>query len=262
MTEFWFRKIEVTTAGLRLTFPETEIRFRVTFDETDDPTFAIIELFNLRRETENKIQVGEALILSAGYQQEIGTLIAGEITHVYTREDGVDRVCEVEVVDATHLFLSQTISRAYVENSRLSFIIRDILETTGLEIGQVSLPKTVIYPQGRVVEGRVKEVLQQLIADGDAKMNIVNGSVFVVPKNYGETVGAFLSADSGLIRSPARIDSEDAEWEVECLLNYRIREGAYIQIESQTASGTYRVVSGYHDSAGDRHVTKVEVVGV
>jgi len=262
MNEFWLRQIKASTAGLELTYPETEIRFRVEFDSTGDPSFGIVELYNLRPETENRLQRGEYFILSAGYQGDTGTLIAGAISHVFAREEGVDRICEVEVIDATSAYLSQIISRTYSENSRLSYIITDVLKTTGLEIGPISLPDNLIYPQGRVIEGRVKEVLQQLAEEGGARLYVKNGTVYVVPEAYAEEVGVLLTSETGLIRSPTRIDSEDAEWEVECILNYRIREGTYIEIASKAANGVYRVVSGYHDSAGAQHVTKIEVVGL
>ena len=258
--EFWIREIKVNVVGLEFIYPDDiEIQFRVEFDDTDDPDIAVVELYNLKRETENSIKKGEQLILSAGYQGDIGTVIAGEIAEVHSRMEGVDRICEIEVVDATEDFLKRRISKTYKEGTRASQVLSDVLSMTGLEIGSIDLPNDVTYTNGRTVDGRLKEVARQLASDGGTKLYINNGTIFAVPKDFGQDVGVLLNKESGLLHSPTRIDSDDAEWEVEALLNYRIRAGAKVKVESETANGVFRVIKGEHRSGGGEHSTRIEV---
>jgi len=259
MPEFWLREIKVNTAGLEFVYPKFEIQFRVEFDDTDDPDIAIVELFNLKRETENRIKKGEQLILSAGYQGDIGTVMAGEITEAYAYNEGVDRICEVEVVDATEAFLKQRVSKTYSAGIRASQILADVLAMTGLEIGRIDLPNDVTYTNGRTVDGKLREVARQLVADGGAKLYINNGTIFAVPPDFGQDVGVLLNKETGLLHSPTRVDSDDAEWEIETLLNYRIRAGAKVKVESETANGVFRVIKGEHRSSGNEHSTRIEV---
>ena len=259
MSEFWLREIKVNVAGLEFIYPDIEIQFRMEFDDTDDPDIAVVELYNLKRETENKIKKGEQLILSAGYQGDIGTVIAGEIAEVYSRMEGVDRICEIEVVDATEAFLRQRISKTYKEGITASQVLADVLDKTGLEIGAINLPDDVTYDNGRTVDGRLKEVARQIVDDGGGKLYINNGTIFAVPKDFGQDVGVFISKESGLLHSPTRVDSDDAEWDIESLLNYRIRAGAKVKVESETANGLYRVIKGEHRSGGGEHSTRIEV---
>src|SRR5690554_1257863 len=107
MNEFWLREAKINTAGLELVYPEFEIQFRVEFDDTDDPDIAVVEIYNLKLETENRIKKGEDFILAAGYQRDIGTVLAGRISDVHAFPEGVDRVYEIEVVDATEEFLDR-----------------------------------------------------------------------------------------------------------------------------------------------------------
>ena len=259
MGNFWLREIKVNTAGLEFVYPEIEIQIRVEFDDTDDPDMAIVELFNLKRETENRIKKGEQLILSAGYQGDIGTVIAGEVSEVYAYNEGVDRICEIEVIDATGAFLKERVSKTYKEGIKASQVLSDVLSMTGLEIGRIDLPDDVTYTNGRTVDGRLKEVARQLASDGGAKLHINNGTIFAVPPDFGQEVGVLLNKEHGLLHSPTRIDSDDAEWEVESLLNYRIRAGTLVVVESDTANGTFRVISGEHRSSGAEHSTRIEV---
>jgi len=259
MSNFWLREIKVNTAGLEFVYPAIEIQLRVEFDDTDDPDMAIVELFNLKWETENRIKKGEQLILSAGYQGDIGTVLAGEISEVHAYNEGVDRICEIEVVDATEAFLRQRISKTYKEGTKASQVLADVLRMTGLEIGTINLPDDVTYTNGRTIDGKLREVAKQLASDGGAKLYINNGIIFVVPPGFGQDIGVLLSKETGLLHSPTRIDSDDAEWEVESLLNYRIRAGSFVKVESQTANGTYRVISGEHRSSGGEHSTRIEV---
>ncbi len=261
MPNFWLREIKVNTAGIEFKYPALNIEFRVEFDETDDPDIAIIELFNLKRETENKIKKGGQLILSAGYQGDIGTILAGRISNVHAYAEGVDRICEAEVIDATDAFLRNRISKTYKAGIKASQVLADVLGMTGLEIGRIELPEDIVYANGRTVEGRLKEVAGQIVRDGGAKLHINNGAVFAVPPHFGQDVGVLLNKEHGLLHSPTRVDSDDAEWEVESLLNYRIRAGTYVKVESQTANGTFRVVNGEHRSSGAEHSTRIEVAG-
>ena len=260
MAEFWLREIKVNTAELEFTYPKFTIEFRVEFDDTDEPDIAVVEIYNLKQETENRIKKGQELILSAGYQGDIGTVLAGRISDAHAFPEGVDRVCEIEVVDATEEFLDRRVSKTYKAGTKASQILADVLGMTGLEIGKIELPEDIVYSNGRTVDGRLKEIAIQIVADGGGKIYINNGAVFAVPVGFTREVAVLLNKDTGLLRSPTRIDSDDERiWEIESLLNYRIRAGSKVQVASKTANGIFRVVKGEHRSGGDEHSTRIEV---
>lgn len=260
MSEFWLREARVNTAGLELVYPEFEIQFRVEFDDTDDPDIAVVELYNLKRETENRIKRGQEFILAAGYQGDIGTVLSGRISDVHTFPDDVDRICEVEVVDATEEFLDRRVSKTYKAGTKASQILADILAMTGLEIGKIDLPNDIAYGNGKVINSRIRDAAKQIVSEAGGKLYINNGSIFAVPPDFTGEVAVLLNKDTGLLRSPTRIDSDDDRiWEIESLLNYRIRASSKVQVASKTANGIFRVVKGEHRSGGDEHSTRIEV---
>jgi len=260
MSEFWLREAKISVAGLELIYPDFEIQFRVEFDDSSEPDMAVVELYNLKQETENRIKKGEEFILAAGYQGDIGTVLAGNISDVHAFPEGVDRICEVEVIDATEDFLTRRVSKTYKAGTRASQILADILAITGLEIGKISLPNDIEYVNGRTINSRIRDAAKQIVADTGAKLYINNGAVFAVPTSFTGEVAVLLNKDTGLLRSPTRIDSDDGRiWEMESLLNYRIRAGTKVQVQSLTANGIFRVVKGEHRSGGNEHITRIEV---
>ena len=260
MSEFWLREIKVNTAGKEFKYPDFHIEFRIEFDDTDDPDMAIISIFNLKPETENRIKKGQVLVLSAGYEGDIGTVLAGEISEVFSYTEGQDRICEVEVIDATERFLTTRISKTYKAGIKASQVLADILAVSGLEIGRISLPDDVAYTNGRTVDGRLREIAKEIARDGGASLYINNGAIFAVPAEFSQDIGVLLNKDTGLLHSPSRIDSDDGrEWDVPSLLNYRIRAGSRVQVGSKTANGVYRVVKGRHTATQAEFMTRIEV---
>lgn len=260
MVDFWLREIKVNTAGKEFNYPDFNIEFRVEFDDEDEPDTAIVELFNLNPDTENEIKKGNSLVLSAGYREDVGTVLAGVITNVFSYPDGRDRICEVEVLDASEAFLSHRVSQTYKEGIKSSQVLNDVLAQAGLEIGRISLPDDITYTNGRTVDGRIRDVAKEIAGEAGAKLYIHHGIIYAIPPGFSQDVRVLINKDTGLLHSPGRIDSDDERiWEIESLLNYRIRAGVRLKVESKTANGVYRVVKGQHTAAAGDFSTRIEV---
>jgi len=260
VSEFWLRELEVSTGGAMFHYPEFEIELEVEFDETPDPDRATVSLYNISPSHETQIKQGEPITIAAGYQGDVGTVLVGLITDVSSYWDGINRVCEIEAVDAAAEYLEQTISRTYMPGATTKAVLTDVLTASGLEVGVVDLPNNTVYLNGKVVEGRIKTVAEELAEDGGAKLYIMNGTINAAPPEYAEHLGVYLDSEHGLLRSPTRVDSDEAEWEIETLLHYRIRAGTLVDVSSDTANGVFRVVSGRHTSNSTSHKTTIQVV--
>ena len=81
MTLDWQRRIVVRVADL--TISEPKIEFEIRRDSNETPAAGTVTLFNLARETEQRIEKhGEALTLSAGYAENEGIIYDGDIQRV------------------------------------------------------------------------------------------------------------------------------------------------------------------------------------
>lgn len=272
MSDFWLREASVTyetEKGVReFTYPEYEIKFRMEFGKDGEPDFCVIDIYNLLTDTEEMFKVeedsGKKLTLRAGYGGDSGILIVGIIKHVAVFNEGNDRICEIEVHD-TAVSYDKVINRSYVPETTAEQILKQIITVeSGLELGKIQLPINLIYVEGISFSGSPKEIIQEIAEDCNAEIHIVHGMIYVLPVGGVRDDTVILSPTTGMIGSPKRIDGEESEilWEVESLLNYRIRHGTKVELDSdkvKQANGTYVVDSGFHANTGSEFKTTMKL---
>jgi hypothetical protein len=272
MSDFWLREASVTYEmenGVReFTYPEYEIKFRMEFGKDGEPDFCVIDIYNLLADTEEMFKVeedsGKKLTLRAGYGGDSGILIVGIIKHVAVFNEGNDRICEIEVHD-TAVSYDKVINRSYVPGTTAEQILKQIITVeSGLELGKIQLPINLIYVEGISFSGSPKEIIQEIAEDCNAEIHIVHGMIYVLPIGGVRDDTVILSPTTGMIGSPKRIDGEESEilWEVESLLNYRIRHGTKVELNSdkvKRANGIYVVDSGFHVNTGSEFKTTVKL---
>ncbi len=263
MSEFWLRETVVSGCGREFRYPDYEIQFRVDFAKGGDPDLAVIELYNLAPETEQVFKHGEEMVLRAGYQGDIGIVMAGEIRHVRAFDEGADRICEIEVHDTSDAYQGAEISESYVPGTTGSQILERVISMSGLERGKILLVRDAVYPEGRSVDGTIKDVIKKIAEDCKSEVTVANGTIHVLPHDGHYDEAVLLSPKTGLIGSPKRIEDDDESssvlWEAESLLNYRIRAGTLVQVESKQVNGLFAVESGSHVSDGNEFKTVMQL---
>lgn len=139
-------------------------------------------------------------------------------------------------------------------------VLRDILKESGLEVGHIKLPKHVKYEDGRTVDGPLQRVAKEIAEDADARLHVVHGSVFIAPKDDASQMGPYLDSNTGLVGRPVMVDDDDADWEIECILNHRIRSGTRVAVSSaafgEGVVAVMRVVDGTHSMSEDAFTTE------
>lgn len=261
MSEMWMREVEVLVNGHKLTAP-LRIDFQIKFDPDPEPNTGEIEIYNLSEETIAEINKGSQVILNAGYSGDVGTIMAGVINHAGAYWDKLDKILKLETGDATDKWASTVVNKSYAPGTKASQIIRDILGMLGLEIGDFQLPNDVIYTKGRTISSAAQLAIRSIAIDCGAKFHINNGLVYITDPEYGNDIAFVLNSDTGLLDTPSKIDSEDSDYKVRCLLNHRITTDSILKIESKTANGFYRVVRGRHICDNNDFINEVEVVAV
>lgn len=256
----WMRQVNVTIGNRRYREPDFRIDFRIDFDDDPEPDQGEVTIYNLSEDSLNRIQRGANIIVNAGYQGDVGTIMAGTVEQVESKWEKVDKTTKITIGDGTRQWLSTVVNKSYKPGIRSSQIISDLLNMFGLEVGTVQLPQNVVYERGRSVSGPLQSVLRQIVQDAGARMQIVNGSVMIRPPGTGTQTGFLLNSETGLIESPKKIDADDGrEWSLFSFLNHRIRAGSLIQVQSMTANGTFRVIKGQHICNESDFYTLMEV---
>lgn len=260
MTRFWMRKAQLLIAGMSIDNPPFRVDFRVDFDNKPEPNTAEIKVYNMSQDTLTRIRKNMPIILNAGYESSMGTIFAGDTLRVRTEWEGVNKITKITAGDGMFAWIESEVSKTFKSGIKASQVIRDIVAGFGLEIGEIVLAHDVTYHNGKVVHGKLQQVLQEIVDDCQSKLTIINGVVIIRPPAAGTQTGFLLNKETGLIGSPAYIDSDDADFSLECLLNHRITADSLIRIESRTANGNFRVVKGSHRGNDQGWVTQMEVV--
>ena len=246
------RRIDVSITGVNKTFsyPDLEVNFSGDFNEDPEPNIYSVEIYNLSRDSISDINEGEAIILNAGYQEDIGIISAGVITGVDVDNRNVDVITKIEFQDASNEWLNAVISRSYTGPVLASTIIEDLAQSIGLEIGNINLVNDINYQTGKTVFGKLSNTIRRIARECNTEINISSGRIDFVGRNAGFETGFILNSETGLISSPEKIDSKDSQSEylVRMLLNHRIRPRSVLEIESLTVSGTFFVIRGTYNS--------------
>lgn len=263
MSRFWKRKIELIGGGKSFTNDMLEIDFRVPFDDDDEPNISTIEIYNLSNDSINAVTKGKNIILNAGYEGNVGTILQGTIESCHTRWEGVDKITRLTVAEGSEQWLTAYVSKSFKPGITATAILRDLTGQFGMELVDFKLENDKTYPRGRSVSGMLQSVMRQIVQETGSKFHISNGKIYIRPWSSGNETGFLLNSDTGLIESPQPFEEQDADgsvksgYKVKMLLNHRVNVDSIIRIESKTVTGNFRVQKGTH--YGD-FITDVEVL--
>ncbi len=258
MAKYWMQKAEILVANKKFINDDFEIDFNVTFDDNPEPNISEVTIYNLSDNTIAQLKKGANLILNAGYEGDVGTILLGTIESQETGWEGVDKVTKLTVGEGSEQWLKAYVNKSYAPGITSKAILTDLAGMFGMELGELNLVKNITYARGRSVSGMLQSVIRQVVAETGSKFHISQGKILIRPWEAGTETGFLLNADTGLIESPQPFEEEGKTgYKVRMLLNHRITVDSILQIESKTANGTFRVRKGAH--TGD-FITDVEVV--
>lgn len=270
---FWDRQATLQIGGRRYSLDELTFTFKVTFEDKPALQTAEVEVYNLSPATRESIQTGDAIIINAGYKGDVGCVFSGEVASFSHELGDVDCVTKIKAADIMEDWLSKDVNKTYKCGSTNKEILEDLLNLFGVEVSAFELVRTITYPRGKVVKGKLKDKLVELaVTDGKSRFLVRQGQIFVTAPDKGVEEGYLLSPETGLLKYNESKDGqgvntqqdtekktrgekqeEPALTKMECLLNHRINAGDKVVIQSRALNGTYLVVKGSFEgsSSGD-----------
>lgn len=256
------QKAEILVAGKKFIKDDFEIDFLVNFDDDPEPNISHVMIYNLSDTTIALLKKGENIILNAGYQGDVGTILLGTIEKQETGWEGIDKVTKLTIGEGSEQWLKEYVNKSYAPGITSKAILADLAGMFGMELGELKLVNNLTYARGRSVSGMLQSVIRQVVAETGSKFHISQGKILIRPWEAGTETGFLLNSDTGLIESPQPFEEENngkkvSGYRVRMLLNHRITVDSILQIESKTSNGTFRVRKGSH--SGD-FITEVEVV--
>nr|WP_113756468.1 hypothetical protein [Brevibacillus laterosporus] len=256
------RVIELLVGNVSIKASELTLGFDVPFRDNAEPNESRIDLYNLSDNSINAIaQFDSKIIVNAGYAGDVGTILEGRLVDLETFWDGPDKRTSIIVLDSESLKGRTIESKAYKKQTSASTVLRDLISTANLQIGEWSLQKDIKYEEGITVEGSVTEAIKKIAEDCETPFYINKGRLFLRPHNSGDKTNFILSPRTGLIGSPQLFVSEGEQgYRAKSLLQHRITTSSLITIQSKVVQGSLRVARGRHVYDGNNFVTEMEAV--
>lgn len=151
---------------------------------------------------------------------------------------------EIEGEDGGVSFLTSRITSSYGPGTSLLTAVRACADAMGLGLGNIIEVQHLLsntYPRGTTLDGPASQELAGILRRAKVGYSIRDGQLNFRPLTGSKqlTKAVVLDAFSGLVGSPKRLNTGMVE--VTCLINPGIVVGGYVQVASDTLTGTYEV---------------------
>lgn len=261
---FWIREATLQIGANKYTLEELTFSFEIPFEDSEELTTATITATNLSENTRNNIKKGDAVIVNAGYDGDVGCLFVGQIAGLSHKYSTPDWTTKITATVALEEWLTSQVNKTYKQSIDAEAMLTDLLNIFGLEVGAFELTTNKTYPRGRVCRGKLKDVLKEIVVS-DCKSRLLirpTGQLIINKTDSGVNMGYLLSPETGLLRSTdenevipietdlttqtATADKEENTKTRSSLLNYHIGPADVVKLQSCDLNGDFMVVRGRH----------------
>lgn len=290
MTTQYLRKVNliVSQGGQGIDLSQMHIQFHVFAPDADAPPTAYIRVWNLSRDTANRVQNEfDHVSLQAGYV-EPGIIFDGTVVQVKKgAQSAINRYVDIMASDLDEFYnftmVSRTLAAGSTPRDRLDAVVA-AGKSSGATLGSVpdNLGSGGTLPRGKVLFGMAREQMNSISRTAGASWFVQNGKINLVrDTGYLPDDIVVLNSETGMIGIP---EATNAGIEITCLLNPRLRTGCRVQVDnasitttnvkqqgafptygainlqaSLSADGVYRVLVAEHagDNRGPQFETKL-----
>lgn len=257
----FMREVEFQTGGKSYRYPDLYMEFEINFQDDSEGNVGYISIYNLSRQSIDRIEKKASAVLKAGYEGDVSTLLPAVIEDVHTRYERVDKETEIILGDHTNPWLNHAINQTWRPGTTAQRVADDIIGQLPFDSPGVEASDDITYTKGKTFSTTSKAALEELARDINAKLHVGRGTIYFRDTPDVTQPSVLLNKDTGLISTPEKgTKDEKTVWDVKCLLNYRIWADSVVQIESKSITGLYRVVGGQHILSGNDYMTEMEVV--
>lgn len=265
-------------------------------DDDDKPATFEITIKGLSQTTASKIKLKDNVVLSAGFDSDIGEIAEGFIIDKVYNKNELKIICsELDIK------FNDIVSVSYEPGTLASEIIKDLARKINFFVKQLDLEVDVAYENGESVTGHGLKEIQEIVKDCESKINIKNNLLYIYSDVSIKGNKYVLDFNSGLLEQPklneelrekieikptkkeketkettkkstkkttkkskeAKEEKKDTEeknkfdYEVVGLLIHYLKKGDIIQVESDTFNGDLKIISLNIDDFKMKLKTKV-----
>lgn len=238
---------------------DLDIKFKVTKTGTNTPNKLELGIYNLSDDSQSFVEKkGMAVILEAGYEDELNTLFSGELelaTHLKggnhgQREgkrikNGSDWLTEIEGSDGGSAYRT-IMHESFGPGTTEASVIRAIAKKMAVSIGTLKGLSDEPFRKGRQLSGPARLQLESLCRSRKLRWSIQDGTLQILPVGGSRNTSPILiDPSSGLVGSPEK--TEKGGLQLTTLLRGSLNPGDLIRVESRAINGNYVVEKVEHE---------------
>ncbi|QWA12780.1 hypothetical protein GTU79_08855 [Sodalis ligni] len=265
MSQNWMRHFELILTddtGNGILLSELKVTFDIEWNDVKWPSTAIVKVYNLSHETQNRIMQREFSIMKviAGYDgiapdvsasevgkvknitaaqvgqingANYGVIYSGDIRFTVTGKENItDTYVMISASDGleafTSAFISQTISKGYTVKDIYNVLMK-ALAPYGITAGLAPEFPTTVFPRGKTLHGMVRDYLDNVAQQCGARWQFAYGKIDMLTKDMVSHQAVVLNADNGLVGMPQQTIGGGVN--VKCFINPNIRLNGLIQLD-------------------------------
>jgi hypothetical protein len=245
MAKLYNRIAQLNINGRQFDYPP----FSIAFDQTvaiGVPSSTSVRLYNPAPDT---IKAAEAIkqgssyeypriVIEAGYVENYGTCVLGEISDYKVKTSGPDKILEMKISDKTKDWANAIINKTWV-NTRASVIIGSMLEQVGIELSSIGLGTDKLY--NKLTVSYLREGLNKIVKDTNSEYNFINGIIEINPKVPSLKKVIKLSYKNGLIGKP---EKTQGGIKFKTLFLYQLNSGSFVNISITDINNNFKIKKG------------------
>lgn len=252
--------------------PGLRVAFRVSKSIGKNPNTALIQIFNLSRDTREAMKHGQALVLEAGYKDTIASIFSGTVRHVSSELQGPTWVTKIQSGDGEKSYNVSRFAKSYSKNVSVTTIVKDAIAATSLNPGNVDAAfaetprgNLTTFSRGYVAHGRAIETIYALAKSVGLTVSIQGGTFQFLRNGAAPGQAVLISSGTGMIGSPvfssAKTDKGPGRVLAKSLLQPSIICGGQVKVQSEIVTGAFRVEKLEHvgDNYGQDWETSLEL---
>ena len=166
-------------------------------DDDDKPATFEITIKGLSQTTASKIKLKDNVVLSAGFDSDIGEIAEGFIIDKVYNKNELKIICsELDIK------FNDIVSVSYEPGTLASEIIKDLARKINFFVKQLDLEVDVAYENGESVTGHGLKEIQEIVKDCESKINIKNNLLYIYSDVSIKGNKYVLDFSSGLLEQP------------------------------------------------------------
>ena len=252
------------SSGVEIGAPDCDTKrsihcsFSIELGDKSSPNTGKISLWNLSPESISLLNQPDCVIeLRAGYGDDTPIIMGGTVTYIESTKSGADVETKIELEDSFTATRDTSVSLSYSGTVNGKKVITDAATLMGCTV-RFSPNAVFKAVKNFAYVGTGAGLIEKVCDYSNLRWSIQNGIVQICAPGEAITVAAFLlSADTGLIGIPSPVSSSsetsDSDgsnstkrktttgWKVTYLLNGHIQIDDLVLLQSNVASGNYRV---------------------